>query len=215
MLDSFRYEATDFKIEKSFNSETYNIEVTINKAITKGSEIKINPNLTGDNLLIYHGITLENNEEQDCLSLSLTFSERKEDPLVSKRTQFFGKYFLYDRNHFDIIEECINIEKPYDRRVLFYYYVLMMDENDLEKEDPKRKNLHEDKLIINYIRDNLKALEHLNEHSIQEEEEKITKEENPLIKHFIRYKIQQRKLLNKLIDVYESQYNMLVKDEAL
>lgn len=215
MLDSFRFEVSDFKLEKSFNSETYNVEVRVNKGISKNQEVKVNPNLSGDNLLMYHGITLENNEDNDCYSLSLTFTERKEDPLISKRSKFFGKYFLYDRNHFDVIEECIKLSKPFDRRILFYYYVLMLDSNDLEKEDPKRKNLHEDKLIVNFVKENLQAMEHLNQNSIKEEQEKYEKETNPLIKNFIKYKIQQRNLLKKLVEVYDSQYFMLVKDEAL
>lgn len=171
--------------------------------------------MDGDSLLIYYGTTIENNEENDCFSLSLTFSERKDDNLASQRSQFFSKYFLYDRNHFDVIEECLKLSKPFDRRVLFYYYVLMMDSNDLEKEDPKRNKLEEDKLIVNYTKENLIAIEKLNQSSLAEEEERFTKETNPLIKHFIRYKIQQRKLLRKLIEVYEEQYNFLIKDESL
>lgn len=171
--------------------------------------------MDGDSLLIYYGTTIENNEENDCFSLSLTFSERKDDNLASQRSQFFSKYFLYDRNHFDVIEECLKLSKPFDRRVLFYYYVLMMDSNDMEKEDPKRNSLEEDKLIVNYTKENLIAIEKLSQSSLAEEEERFNKETNPLIKHFIKYKIQQRKILRKIIEIYEAQYNFLIKDESL
>jgi hypothetical protein len=215
VLDSFRFESTDFSLDKKFIENNYSVETRINKSIAKDQEIKVNPKMEGDSLLIYYGITLENNEEHDCFSLSLTFSERKDDKLASQRSKFFSKYFLYDRNHFDVIEECLKLSKPFDRRVLFYYYVLMMDANDMEKEDPKRNKLEEDKLIVNYAKENFIAMEKLSKTSLAEEEERYNKETNPLIKHFIKYKIQQRLLLTKIIEVYEDQYNFLVKDESL
>jgi hypothetical protein len=171
--------------------------------------------MDGDSLLIYYGTTLENNEENDCYSLSLTFTERKDDNLASQRSQFFSKYFLFDRNHFDVIEECLKLSKPFDRRILFYFYVLMMDANDMEKEDPKRNNLEQDKLIVNYTKENFIAIEKLSQTTLAEEEERFIKETNPLIKHFIKYKIQQRKLLRKIIEAYEEQYLFLIKDESL
>ena len=91
----------------------------------------------------------------------------------------------------------------------------MMDANDMEKEDPKRNKLEEDKLIVNYAKENFIAMEKLSKTSLAEEEERYNKETNPLIKHFIKYKIQQRLLLTKIIEVYEDQYNFLVKDESL
>lgn len=215
MLDSMRFEVTDLNIEKGYNKESNKIEVKTNKFLVKNQEVKINPKLNGDYLLMYYGLTLDNNEENDCLSLSLTFSERKDDKLIAERTKFFSKYFLFDRNHFDIIEECLNPSKPFDRRVMFYYYVLMMDALDLEKEDPKRKDLQDDKLIVNYTKENLNAIENLNKSNLEDEEQRFSNENNRLIKQFIKYKIQQRKILRKVIAKFEDQYNMLVKDESL
>lgn len=212
MLDAFRFTSNNTRLQKKPQDITINFE--INENIKKDVEIKLNPQTNGDNLLVYHGLTLDNNDEHDCLSLSLTFNERKDDRLVHERSKFFGKFFLYDSNHFDLIEECIKIDKPFDRRVLFYYYVLMMDPFDLEKEDPKRKDLHEDKLIINFVLENLQAMEKLST-PLSEITASLEKETHPLIRNFITYKIQQRKLLLKLIDKYQDQYNFLLKDEAL
>ena len=212
LLDFFRFSASNNELIKQ--TENQNVSIKVNFDIKKGEEIMYNPKLSSDHLLMYYGIVLENNEDNDCYSISLTFSERKDDSLASKRSAFFSKYFLYDSNHFDLIEECISLKKPFDRRILFYYYTLMMDEVDLQKEDPKRKDLHEDKIIINFTKDNLLAYEKLSK-PLTEDIEKLKQEKNPIIKNFIKYKIIQRDLLKKLIGKYEEQYNFLQKDESL
>jgi len=215
MIDNIRLNGEAGEQARDFSKESeWVFELKSNDDYQVNDELKRNPKLTGDLLLVHHGITLDNNK-YDCLSLGLTFSERKDDRLAGKRTEFFGKYFLYDRNHYDLIEECMYLDKPFDRRILFYFYTLMMDENDLAKPDPRRQHLEEDKLIVNYARENFIAMEKLNKMNITEELERFSKETNPLIKHFIKYKIQQRALLLKLTEKYENQYMMLVKDESL
>lgn len=209
-----RFDGQGLELQKKLNEETKVISVTSDKQISKGQELKVNPKLSGDNLLIHHGLSLDNNEENDCYSLTLTFSERKDDKLGAERSKFFSKYFLFDSNHFDLIEECVKPSKPFDRRILFYNYVLMMDNFDLEKEDPKRKDLHEDKLIINFTKDQFMAIDQLSR-NYNEELEKYNKEERPMIKSFMKYKLQQRSLLLKVVDKLQDQFNFLIKDESL
>ena len=209
-----RFDGQGLELQKKLNEETKIVDVTSNKQITKGQELKVNPKITGDNLLIHHGLSLDNNEENDCYSLTFTFSDRKDDKLASERSKFYSKYFLFDSNHFDLIEECIAPGKPFDRRVLFYFYTLMMDHLDLEKEDPKRKDLHEDKLIINFAKDQFMAIDQLSR-NYSEELEKYNNETNPMVKNFMKYKLQQRSMLLKVVDKYQDQFNFLIKDEAL
>lgn len=214
MLDSFRFTSDNYEI--NYNSEFNDpiVKVKSNVNFKKQSEVKINPKSSGDSLLIYYGISLDNNNH-DCLSLSLTFSERKDDKLVSERSAYFGKYFLYDRNHFDLIEECVYPNNPFIKRILFYYYVLMLDQLDFEKEEPRRTDLEKDKIIVNFIKENLLALEGLEKTTIEEEQKRMASETNPFLKNAINYKINQRKLLKILISKYEDQVNFLVKDEVL
>lgn len=214
MLDSFRFTngSQEILYENEFNNNT--VTVKTNSSFKKQSEVKVGSKSSGDSLLIYYGIAMDNNPH-DCLSLSLTFSERKDDKLVSERSAYFGKYFLFDRNHFDLIEECVYPNNPFVKRILFYYYVLMLDQLDFEKEEPRRTDLEKDKIIVNFIKENLQALESLEKTTIEEEEKRMTTETNPFLKNAIKYKINQRKLLKVLISKYEDQVNFLVKDEVL
>lgn len=170
--------------------------------------------ISGDNLLIYYGVSIEDNEENDCLSLGLTFSERIDDKFVQERIRFFEKFYLFDRNHFDLIEECVNINN-FSRRILFYFYTSLMDLNELNKTNPKRINLEEDKIIINYGYNYLKELEKRNSKDLQKEIEEIIIESDTLIKTIKKYKLQQRKLLIKYIEKFRIQYNFLIRDEEL
>jgi hypothetical protein len=69
---------------------------------TKGEQLFENPGYNGDHLLLYHGISLPDSYS-NCYSMSLTFSERQDDPLKTRRKEFFSKYFLFDRNHIDMM----------------------------------------------------------------------------------------------------------------
>ncbi len=212
-------EETGEIIKTSSSLAENNLEYSINLQfknykISKNQEIKRNIKMNGDFLLTYHGIVLDNNEEYDCLSLGLSFSERTDDKYSNERIKFFGKFFLFDRNHYDLIEECININS-FNRRVLFFFYTLMMDSNDLKKSDPKRDRLEEDLIIIKFTKENFEAMESLNKHTIEEEKFLIDNEKNDLIKKLKAYKLQQRVLLKRHIEYLNKQYMLLLKDESL
>ena len=91
----------------------------------------------------------------------------------------------------------------------------MLDQLDFEKEEPRRTDLEKDRIIVNFIKENLQALESLEKTTIEEEEKRMNTETNPFLKNAIKYKINQRKLLKVLISKYEDQVNFLVKDEVL
>lgn len=68
----------------------------------KGQEIYDHPNLQNERLLIsYARITKDSND--DCFSLTLSYTTKKEDQLAKKRVEFFSKYFLYDQGHIDMM----------------------------------------------------------------------------------------------------------------
>ena len=58
--------------------------------------------MSGQNLLLYYGTTMENNV-YDCYGMQITFTSNKEDLLATKRKEFFAKFFLYDAQHVDVM----------------------------------------------------------------------------------------------------------------
>ena len=75
----FKYDAKPIKKEAPF---LYKLSASLeNSNIKSGEEIFKNPIANGDDLIVYFGMALDDNESKDCLSLGLTFSERKDDKL--------------------------------------------------------------------------------------------------------------------------------------
>jgi hypothetical protein len=198
------------------NNYSFSLSVSlVNYKLKAGNEVKRNPNKNGVNLLIHYGIALQNNDRNDCYLLTLAFSNRKDDSLIQHRIKFFSKYEMFDSIHEDLIDECIKPNNPFSRRILFFYYTQMLDQIDFSMEEPKRDFIEQDRIVIHFIKENLEALDTLSSTTIKEEEDKLSKETNQLKKVFIIYKIQQKRLLRRLIEKYSDQYLFLLKDETL
>ena len=90
-----------------------------------------------------------------------------------------------------------------------------MEENDLEKQDPKRTNLEEDRLILEYAKERLRAIYDLFPTKLEEDEDKLSKETNPKIRLAISFKIEQKKYLLRLIDTYTDELLKLTKEDIL
>jgi hypothetical protein len=102
MLDFANFETT-LPVFKSKFEDTYSkTELKTVSSIKEEAEIFRNVGFNNENYLLYHGIALQNNQ-QECYSLSLSFTERKDDNLKSNRAAFFAKYFLYDKNDSDLM----------------------------------------------------------------------------------------------------------------
>lgn len=201
------------KIQK-ITSENNVAEAKAISDFAAGEQVYDNLGQSNDIYLLYQGFVLENNFH-DCYNIQLTFSERKEDNLVDKRKSFFQKFFMFDRTHIDLIDECISTKNPFSRRVLFYFYTCIMEETDLEKSDPKRVNLEEDKLIVEYSRERLRAIYELFPSKIEGDKERLAQEQDPRIRSVIAYRLEQKKYLLKLIDIYNDEYNKLLKEDIL
>lgn len=90
----------------------------------------------------------------------------------------------------------------------------MMDNNDLEMPDPKRSNLEQDGIILDYAISQFQIiLSNLENISNYEEEVKI--EQNISIKNAYLYSINQKKMLVDLIAIYKEEYYKLIKEDAL
>jgi hypothetical protein len=90
-----------------------------------------------------------------------------------------------------------------------------MEENDLEKTDPKRTNLEEDKLILEYAKERLTSIYDLSDTKLEEDEENLKQETNTKLKLAISYKIEQKKYLLKLIELYNNELFRLLKEDIL
>lgn len=90
-----------------------------------------------------------------------------------------------------------------------------MEDNDLDKQDPKRTNLEEDKLILEYAKERLRAIYDLFPTKLEEDEEKLNSETDTRIRVAISYKIEQKKYLLKLVDTYTNELLKLIKEDIL
>ena len=90
-----------------------------------------------------------------------------------------------------------------------------MEENDLEKTDPKRTNLEEDKLILEYAKERLTSIYDLSDSKLEEDEENLKQETKTKLKLAISYKIEQKKYLLKLIELYNNELFRLLKEDIL
>lgn len=123
--------------------------------------------------------------------------------------KFIRLYNLY------FSEECIYPESPFSRKILFFYYTLMMDEIDLKQTDPKRSGLEQDRIILEFAVNKLRS--HLNEirETAKELYELYNMENYYFKKQVYLYKAQQINLLKRIITEYEETYYRIIKEDSL
>ena len=104
MLNFINVKQHKTNLEKTFlHKKTANsIEFYTMESALAGKEILGNFGKNNEDLLMYKQVFLPNNHN-DCLLLSLSFTDRKDDALAERKKEFFQKYFLFDKNHFDIM----------------------------------------------------------------------------------------------------------------
>ncbi len=102
MLDFANFDTKDPVLKPKFDEAYEKSEIKASVSHRQDDEIFRNIGFNNENYLIYHGLALSDNA-QDCYSLSLSFSDRKDDSLKKNRAAFFAKYFLYDKNEYDFM----------------------------------------------------------------------------------------------------------------
>lgn len=105
MLDfhNFRQDETTSQRQlKAKFDENKQTEIKTNDKYAIGQQVFENLGLNSDNLLLYHGLVLQDNPN-DCFSLSVSFAEKNDDQLKEERKVFFGRYFMFDRNYLDMM----------------------------------------------------------------------------------------------------------------
>ena len=92
----------------------------------------------------------------------------------------------------------------------------MLDEIELDREDIKRIGLEEDRVVLQYVKNALQSQLDLYPTSLKNDLERVVKTDiEPDRKTAIRYMIQQKKYLVRLIEIYENEINRLVKEDTL
>jgi len=113
-------------------------------------------------------------------------------------------------------EECISTKDPFSRRFLFFFYISMLDEIEMDREDIKRIGLEEDRVVLQYVKNALQSQLDLYPTSLKSDLERVQKTDIEADRKIaILYLIEQKKYLVKLIEVYENEINRLVKEDTL
>lgn len=91
----------------------------------------------------------------------------------------------------------------------------MMDETDLKQSDPKRSDLHQDRIIMDYAIKELRRILHESGQNVNDLLALAKTEEMYLKKLAYIYKADQIKLLQDILEIYEDQYLKLIKEDSL
>ena len=91
----------------------------------------------------------------------------------------------------------------------------MMEEAELDLNDPKRFDLEQDRIILEFVKNNLQNHYDLYPTKLEDDEVALSKENNETRKTWITFKIQQKKLLLGVIDAYNNDLNKIMKDDSL
>lgn len=90
-----------------------------------------------------------------------------------------------------------------------------MDEIDLEKQDPKRVSLEQDKIIVEYVKTQFQNYLDLYANKADFDLERSKKEPEPFKKNILIYQYEQKTYLTKIIEAYQEQINLLNKEDSL
>lgn len=90
-----------------------------------------------------------------------------------------------------------------------------MDATDLEKPDPKRVDLEQDRIVLEYTANQLRTLLSQVSGTISTNLDLANSEKDLIKKALLLFKIEQIKLLTTIIGIYDEAYYRLVKEDSL
>jgi len=90
-----------------------------------------------------------------------------------------------------------------------------MDKDDLQKLDPKRFGLEKDKIILETTKNGLQAYIDLYPTKFEEDVVKLKNQTERYKKEIIKYLIEQKKLLLRLVEHYQYEINKIMKEDIL
>lgn len=106
MYDFAEYGVNNSQNFKGNNSKKDDNKLTVSffspDNFDAGNSLYNIPTQDSTDLLVSNGKYIDNHYN-NCFSLILTFSQRKEDELSKKRAKVFSKYFMFDEEHIDMM----------------------------------------------------------------------------------------------------------------
>lgn len=90
-----------------------------------------------------------------------------------------------------------------------------MDVTDLKQSDPKRVGLEQDRIVLEYMINQFRSQLVTMHSSINDLLSAAASEKRYLAKLVYLYKAEQMKILQALIEIYEDDYNRLLKEDSL
>ncbi len=91
----------------------------------------------------------------------------------------------------------------------------MMDKQDLDLPDPKRSELEQDRILLEYVISQFRTQLLQFDGSISDISHRVKLETEPMRKSVLEYKLGQLQLLTQLIGIYEDNYYRLIKEDSL
>lgn len=90
-----------------------------------------------------------------------------------------------------------------------------MEESELELNDPKRFDLENDRIILEFVKNALQNHYDLFNAKVEQDEERLANETDPIKKTWLKFKVQQKHLLLNMINLYNDDLNKIMKDDSL
>jgi hypothetical protein len=90
-----------------------------------------------------------------------------------------------------------------------------MDEAEIHKLDPKRIGLESDRIIIETVKNALQGFFDLYPTKIEEDQKRLQSATERHKAEILKFQIEQKKSLLKLIEHYQFELNKLMKDDIL
>lgn len=91
----------------------------------------------------------------------------------------------------------------------------MMDNSDLDLQDPKRSELEQDRIVLEFVITQLRTVLNQIESKGGITRQSADSETNLLKKAVIEFKLEQKRILREVITIYEEDYYRLIKEDAL
>ncbi len=90
-----------------------------------------------------------------------------------------------------------------------------MEESELELSDPKRFDLEQDRIILEFVKNNLQNHYDQYTHKIDFDTSRYYEEKDPKLKKYAQFRMQQKKILLDIIEKYNNDLNKIMKDDSL
>jgi len=90
-----------------------------------------------------------------------------------------------------------------------------MDESDLKRDDPKRTGLELDKIVLETAKGGLQNVVDLWPSKLESDIERLNAETDPYKKVILSYKVEQKKVLIRVIETYQNEIYKQNKDDVL